>query len=129
VGRVTAAGSNTVSVFVDDHAVAVGTTSALAGDTNRTWYDGISYAAVTPFQLSITNVVYRAASNAVTLAWNSIPPESLLLPPSFTVQKKDLLSDAAWRTVAANVMSSGNPAAFTDLAATNGSAFYRITLP
>ena len=111
VGRVTASSSNTVSVFVDDNAVAVGTTGTLAGDTNRTWYDGISYAAATPFVFSVTNVVYRAASNSVTLAWNSVPPQSLLLRQSFTVQKKTSLSDAAWITVATNVVSGGSTAA------------------
>jgi BNR repeat-containing family member len=129
VGRVTASSSNTVSVFVDDNAIAVGATGTLAGDTNRTWYDGVSYAAVTPFQLSITNVTYNANTKSVTLSWNSIPPQSSLLPQRFTVQRKNSLSDTGWTTVATNILSAGSTTLFSDAAATNGSAFYRITLP
>jgi lysophospholipase L1-like esterase len=49
VGRVPASISNTLSVFVDDRSIAAGTTGPLVGDNLRTWYDGISYAKVTPF--------------------------------------------------------------------------------
>ena len=129
VGRATASTSNTISVLVDDNATVVGTTGTLAASTNRTWYDGVSYAAVTPFQFSITNVLYDAGSNSVTLNWTVAPPQSLLSPQTFMVQRKYSLSDANWTTVAANVVSSGNLAAFTDASATNGSAFYRIILP
>jgi hypothetical protein len=128
VGRVTASSSNTVSVFVDDNAVEAGLTSTLMADVDRTWYDGVSYAAVTPYQFGVTNIVYNAASNSITLAWNSTPSQSSLLPQSFTVQKKNSLSDADWTTVATNILSVGDTAEFTDVSATNGSAFYRITL-
>jgi len=129
VGRVTASTSNTVSVFVDDYAVTVGTMGTLAGDFNRTWFDGVSYAAVTPFQFSITNVVYDAGAKSVTLSWNSSPAQSSLLPQSYLVQRKNSLSDAGWTTVATNVVSGGGASSFTDNSATNSSAFYRLALP
>ena len=50
LGRIQTSASNTFDVFVDDSAVMVGTTGALRtdlrGDIDRTWYDGVSYAAV-----------------------------------------------------------------------------------
>jgi len=128
-GRVTASSSNTVSVFVDDNAVTVGTTGTLTGNTNRTWYDGVSYAAVTPLQFSVSSVTYDAKAKSVTLVWNSISSQSSLLPQRFAVQKKASLSDASWTIVATNLLSAGTTTVFTDLPVTNGSAFYRITLP
>lgn len=129
VGRVTASDSNTVSAFVDDDALVVGTTTTLAGDTNRTWYDGVSYAPVTPLQCGVTNVAYDAGAKSVTIAWNLASRSSSLLPQSFLVQKKNSLNDANWITMATNVVFGGVVPSFTDNSATNGSAFYRITLP
>lgn len=68
VGRTTASSSNTVSVFVNDNAIAVGTTNTLADDINRTWYDGVSCAAVTPPQFSVTDVAYNADTKSVTFS-------------------------------------------------------------
>jgi hypothetical protein len=44
LGRVS--GVRSFNVFVDDSAYKVGTTTPLAGNINRTWYDGVSYANV-----------------------------------------------------------------------------------
>ncbi len=129
VGRLTASSSNTVSVFVDDNAIALGSMTTLVASANRTWYDGVSYAAVTPLQFGVTNVAYNANAKSVTFAWNSVPPGSSLLPQSFTVQKKNSLGDANWTTAATNLPSAGGTTSFSDNSATNGSAFYRITLP
>jgi hypothetical protein len=128
VGRVSASSSNTISVFVDDNAVAVGTVSTLAGNTNRTWYDGVSYAAATPFQFAVTNTIYDLNAKSVMLTWNSVPPDSTLLPQRFAVQKKNALSDSNWVTVATNVLSAGAATSFIDTLATNQNAFYRINL-
>jgi len=129
VGRTSASSSNTVSVFVDDNAVTSGTTSTTAGSVNRTWYDGVSFAAVTPFPLAITNGVYDATAHNFTMTWNSMPPGSLLLPQSFTVQKKNSLTDSGWINVATNVPSAGNFTVYTDHSGTNAAAFYRVISP
>jgi hypothetical protein len=128
LGRVTASISNTISAYIDDNAVAVGTTATLAGNTNRTWYDGISYAVVTPFQFAITNISYNTASNSVTLTWNSLPPQSLLIPQSFNVQRKNSLSDSNWTALATGIISAGNSTTFTDLVGNRSAAFYRVML-
>jgi hypothetical protein len=127
VGRLTPSSSNTISVFVDDNAVVVGTTNTLAGNTDRTWYDGVSYAAVTPLPFGVTSVVFNAGAPSVTLSWN--PPVTALLPQRFSVEKKNSLNDANWMTLATNVVITGGAPSFTDGSITNGSAFYRITLP
>jgi hypothetical protein len=44
LGRVSV--KDTIRVFVDDEAIQTGTTGTLAGNTARTWYDGISTAGV-----------------------------------------------------------------------------------
>jgi hypothetical protein len=54
LGRVHASVHDTINVFVDDYAVAVGTASPLKGDVDRTWYDGISYASVTGLLLAVS---------------------------------------------------------------------------
>jgi hypothetical protein len=46
LGRVQVSGNNAFDVFVDDSAIQVATTGTLRGDIDRTWYDGVSYAAV-----------------------------------------------------------------------------------
>src|SRR6185295_11092309 len=74
VGRVIASNS-TLSVYVDDYPYPSGATN-LSFNTTRTWYDGISYAKVDPFQ--ITAVAYDPSSSAVTVAWNSPRPGTTL---------------------------------------------------
>jgi hypothetical protein len=128
VGRITASVSNTLSVFVDDNATIVGTTSTLAGNTNRTWYDGVSFAKVgTPAPLSI-QIVQRSAPTTFTLGWNSLPP-GLLQPQTFTVQKKSALTDTNWTTLSTGIPSAGSTTEFTDDSAGADAAFYRITSP
>ena len=51
-GRAVASVSNTLTVLVGGNAIQTGGNgTTLAGNTNRTWYDGISYAKVDPFQI------------------------------------------------------------------------------
>lgn len=128
-GRVTASSSNTLSVFVDDNATVTGTTATVAGNTVRTWYDGVSYAKVdAPPPLSI-QTVSMSGPTAVALVWNSQIPPSLLSPQTFTVQKKNALSDANWTTLVTGVPTGGSTTTFTDNSATASAAFYRITSP
>lgn len=129
VGRITASSSNTIAVFVDDNAVAVATIGTLAGNTNRTWYDGISYALVTPANLQVTEIFHNPGNHTTTLTWNSIPPESSLGLPAYSVQKKQSLTDANWLTIASALFSAGTNTSFTDQPATSTSVFYRITSP
>jgi hypothetical protein len=129
VGRVAASSSNTISVFVDDNAVAVATSGTLAGNTNRTCYDGFSYALVAPANFRVINIVRDSAAHTTTLTWNSIAPDSSLSFPVYSVQKKVSLTDPNWLTIASNLFSAGNNTSFTDQTATGASAFYRITSP
>jgi hypothetical protein len=122
VGRVAASSSNTVSVFVDDNAIAVATTSTLAGNTNRTWYDGISFARVEPFR--ITSVV-KNPNGSVTLTWNSIPSDSSLMPATYTVLRKTALTDLIWTTVATGIPSAGTSTTYTDNPP-GGAAYYWV---
>jgi len=103
--------------------------SQIRRERSRPCYDGISYAAVTPFQFAITNVSYNPNAQAATLTWNSIPRQSLLLPQKFTVLKKTSLNALDWTVVATGVVASGSATAFTDHVGDPNSAFYRITMP
>ena len=129
VGRATASSSNTIAIFVDDNAAAVATIGTLAGNTNRTWYDGISYAVVIPRNLHVTKILHSPSDYTTTLTWNSIPPDSSLAFPAYSVQKKQSLTDANWITIASGLFSTGSATSFTDNPATASSAFYRITSP
>jgi hypothetical protein len=114
-------------VFVDDHAIVTGTTGTLSGNTGRTWYDGLSYARVeAAAPLSIQDLT-RSAPHAVTLSWNSSQP--LLLQQTFTVQRKDALTDPDWTTLATGVVSAGNTTTYTDHSAAGETAFYRVLSP
>jgi hypothetical protein len=123
VGRVT---GGTFSVFVDDEPIETGTVSTAIGDTARTWYEGVSYAAVEPFR--ITGVA-RNPDGSITLTWNSIPAQLSLTTPTYTVQRKNTLGDAAWTTVATAVPSAGNSTSYTDPSPGGSTAFYRIAVP
>jgi hypothetical protein len=125
VGRVVAT-NTTLSVFVDDYAYTAGATN-LSGATNRTWYDGISYAKVDLFQ--ITSVAYKPGGSSVTITWNSPRPGTTLTPPSYTLEKKNSLNASAWATVATGIPSGGFTTTNTDLSATGAAAFYRVTWP
>lgn len=129
VGRTVASSSNTITLLVDDNAIQTGGTgTTLAGNTNRTWYDGISYAKVNPFQIQ---KVYPSGPSAVTLVWNSPPPEMSLTTPTYTLQKKNSLSDAGWTTVATGIPATSKAYTTTnvDNSASGSAAFYRVTWP
>ena len=76
----------TVNVLVGDWPFQTGT-SILVGNTCRTWYDGVSYAKVSPLQIKMR----ISGPSAVTLVWNSPPPEISLTTPTYSVQKTSSL--------------------------------------
>jgi hypothetical protein len=125
VGRLMAT-NTTLRVFVGDYAYPAGSTN-LGNSTTRTWYDGIGYAKVAPFQ--ITGFSYDAGGTAATVTWNSPRPGTTLTPPSYTLQKKHLLSDPGWTTVATGIPSGGWSTTNVDFAASGDAAFYRVTWP
>jgi hypothetical protein len=128
VGRVVVSNNYTINVLVDDNAIRTGGTTLL-GNTNRTWYDGISYAKVNPFQIQ---KVYSSGPSAITLVWNSPPPEMSLTTPSYTVQKTSSLNPPiSWTTVATGIPSASKAYATTnvDNSASGSMAFYRVTWP
>lgn len=128
VGRVAVSNNLTASVLVDDWPYVTGNTN-LVGNTCRTWYDGISYAQVEPFQIQN---VYWSGPSAVTLVWNSPPPEMSLTTPTYTVQKTTSLTPPiAWTTVATGITATSKAYTTTnvDTSATDSTAFYRVTWP
>jgi len=128
VGRVAVSNNLTASVLVDDWPYVTGNTN-LVGNTCRTWYDGISYAQVEPFQIQN---VYWSGPSALTLVWNSPPPEMSLTTPTYTVQKTTSLTPPiAWTTVATGITATSRAYTTTnvDTSATGSTAFYRVTWP
>jgi len=123
VGRVTTSGG-AFSVLVGGNPMRTGTNSTLAGITNRTWYDGISYAKVDA--LNITSVSNTPTS--ITVTWNSPRPEASLTAPSYTLWKKAALTDAVWTPVATGIPSSGFSTSYTD-SLSGDTAFYRVSWP
>jgi hypothetical protein len=110
------------------YAAATGGTT-LAGNTCRTWYDGISYAKVNPFQIQ---KVYSSGPSAIMLVWNSPPPEMSLTTPSYTVQKTTSLNPpVTWTTVATGIPATSRAYTTTnvDVSAAGATAFYRVTWP
>lgn len=78
IGRVEVGVNCSVTVYIDDEAIAVGTNS-LVGNTARTWYDGISYRLV---QDSIPAPVFALARNHIdfgTVPVDSTISDSLLI--------------------------------------------------
>ena len=128
VGRVVVSNNYTINMLVGGWAVQTGTTNVV-GDTCRTWYDGISYAKVEPFQLQ---KVYRSGPSAVTLVWDSPPPELSLTTPTYTVQKTTSLGlPITWTTVATGIPATSEAYTTTnvDNSADDSAAFYRVTWP
>ncbi|MGD0252965.1 MAG: hypothetical protein ABSC01_09755, partial [Verrucomicrobiota bacterium] len=128
VGRVAVTNNYTINVLVGDWPYQTGT-STLAGNTNRTWYDGISYATVNPFQIQ---KVYPSGPSAITLVWNSPPPEMSLTTPTYTLQKTTSLNPPiSWTTVATGIPATSKAYTTTnvDNSATDSVAFYRVTWP
>jgi hypothetical protein len=129
LGRVTASASNTISVFIDDHAAVTGSASTLAGITNRTWYDGASYAQIEPPAPLVIQSISITSSATVALIWNSRPAESLLAPQTYSVQRKLTLNDTEWTTVATGILSQGDSTSFTDTELAVDTVYYRISMP
>jgi len=55
VGGTEEAAGNTITIYVDDHAIQTGTVNTLIGGTARTWYDGISYTRVDTTTVNISD--------------------------------------------------------------------------
>jgi hypothetical protein len=128
LGRVMASPSNTLNIIVGGNAMRTGSTT-LAGSTNRTWYDGVSYAKVEPFRIQ---KVYPSGPSAVTLVWNSPPPEMSLTAPTYTLQKTaSLVPPVAWTTVATGITAAAKTYTTTnvDYSAGPSAAYYRVTWP
>jgi len=128
VGRVVVTNNFTVTVLVDDWPFQTGGTT-LVGNTCRTWYDGISYAKVNPFQIQ---KVYSSGPSAIALVWNSPPPEMSLTTPTYTLQKTTALNPpVTWTTVATGIPATSKAYTTTnvDNSASGSMAFYRVTWP
>ena len=128
VGRVVVTNNYTISVFVDDWPYVTGNTN-LVGNTCRTWYDGVSYARVEPFQIKN---VYFSGPSAIKLVWNSPPPETSLTTPTYTVQKtSSLVPPVSWTMVATGIAATSMAYTTTnvDSSASGDAAFYRVTWP
>lgn len=116
LGRVTITANTAVSVYVDDAAVAAGTTGPLVGDTVRTWYDGVSYATVEVgyAPLRITQTSYQASdpgnggNPSFTLRWRSVPDAT------YTVLRKVQLDEPAWTLLTNGLPSGGSLTSYTD---------------
>jgi len=76
-------------------------------------------------RLQINGISYRPPAPAVTLVWNSTPPAGA---QTYSVVKKNSLTDAAWVLVATNLPSGGSTTTNVVTAAGN-TQFYRITSP
>jgi hypothetical protein len=128
VGRVAVSTNLTANVIVGDWAYQTGTTN-LVGNICRTWYDGVSYARVEPFQIQS---VSSSGPSAITLVWNSPPPEMSLTAPTYTVQKTTSLTPPiSWSTVATGIPATSKAYSTTnvDVSASDSTAFYRVTWP
>ena len=127
VGRVTVSNNLTVTVYVGANAILTGGNgSTSSNNIVRTWYDGISYAPVKPFE--IQNVAVSPDGSSATITWNSPSPQYSLTIPSYTVQKRNSLTDAGWITLTNGMPSAGYTTSFTDSTASS-TAFYRVTWP
>ncbi len=76
--------------------------------------------------LQITGATYNVDTNSMTLVWNSTPPASFT---TYTLQKKNSLSDPGWTTVATGIPSGGITTTNIDSSADGDAAFYRISTP
>jgi hypothetical protein len=127
LGRVQLSTNTSVSVFVDSDALQTGTVTNLIGDTARTWYDGISFARVDPLQ--IVNAAIDPTGSTMTLTWNTTPPARSLTTRTYTVQKKNLLTDPAWTPIATGLIPSGSLISFTVTNSGASAGVYRIASP
>jgi len=76
--------------------------------------------------LQILNATYLPDSLSMQLVWNSTPPAS---QTTYTLLKKNSLSDPTWITVATSIPSGGITTTNTDSSASGDAAFYRISTP
>jgi hypothetical protein len=128
VGRVAVSNNLTASVLVGDWPYQTATTN-LVGNICRTWYDGVSYASVEPLQI---RNISRSGPSAITLVWNSPPPEMSLTTPSYTVQKTSSLTPPlSWTTVATGIPATSKAYTTTNIdnSAGGSAAFYRVSWP
>ena len=127
VGRVAVSNNLTASVLIGDWPYQTGNTN-LVGNTCRTWYDGVSYARVEPFQIQ---TVSHNGPSAVTLVWNSPPPEMSLTTPTYTVWKTSSLNPPSWTPVATGIPATSKAYSTTnvDASASDSTAYYRVTRP
>jgi len=122
-------GQKPVSLAENNAIQTGGNGTTLAGNTCRTWYDGISYAKVDTFQI---RKVYSSGPSAITLVWNSPPPEMSLTTPTYTVQKTTSLNPpVTWTTMATGIPATSKAYTTTkvDNSASGSMAFYRVTWP
>jgi hypothetical protein len=129
VGRVVVTNNFTVNVLIGDWPYQTGT-NVLVASSCRTWYDGVSYAKVSPLQ--ITGASYNAAASSATLVWNSPPPEMSLTAPTYTLQKTtSLIPPITWTTVTAGIpaVTQSYTTTNVDTSANGSTAFYRVTRP
>lgn len=125
VGRVVVSDHTTVEVFVDDYPIQTGTASTQVGNTARTWYDGISYARISPFR--ILSASYTSGPPAgLVLTWNSRPAELSLFTQKYAVQRTESLEAGTWITIASNILSGGFTTSFVDTNPPATAAFYRV---
>jgi hypothetical protein len=86
-GRVQAGSESITEIFIDDQARS-GSSNSLAGNTVRTWYDGISYrnvfGGVVPVEL--TAFTAKLSGNSVILTWET---RSETNNSGFEVQRKE----------------------------------------
>jgi hypothetical protein len=96
LGRIQVSANKVFDVFVDDSTYRVGTQSTLAGDVDRTWYDGVSYVNLS----SPTHVPVLALSKNV-MNFGVVQP---------ALNKKDsiLISNPGMDTLRITAMSSTN---------------------
>lgn len=128
-GRVVVTNNYTIPVYVGGNDLAAGDATTNTGNYCRTWYDGVSYATVEPFQIQN---VFRNGPSAVTLVWNSPPPEMSLTSPTYTVQKTTSLNPPiTWTTVATGIPATSEAYSTTnvDNSASDSTAFYRVIRP
>lgn len=121
LGETTTDGSGNIKVYLDDDPeVRIGLAGAWA---NRTWYDGVGYAALTPGSLSPTNLSYALNGNLLSVSW----------PVTHVGWRLEMQTSAgaaglgsSWVTVA---NSTETNQITSQLQPGGGSVFYRLAYP
>jgi len=133
LGRVQTLAGDTLNVFVDDEAIQTGTTGTLAGNTCRTWYDGVSYANVEtgivnvpentkpPSRFSLSQNYPNPFNPATTITY-SLPKSTFVELRVFNLLGQEVA------TLVHKVMSAGaHLVVWNALNAPSGVYFYKIT--